>query len=449
MNWMDDFQCGRKLSSLAGVLCLLLLATALILANLLVGKCPRRWSIGATLQPSQPVLDLSLKCSGPLRIDLVGMRILPPRDRRLLDLELYLKNYRALMSARGLPVDLGQADRPDLLGQIGILFSCGQSQCFISLDSTIGGQPSMEVDGLLPSPDALFLRALKKLLHIGEPTLYFLHGHGECTPDDHHSDQGLSRLRHLLTTYGIRSVPIAIDDLPTTDWTNALLLIVDPTTDLEDRESAELVDFLRQRSGRLLLILTDRSRNFFRDFLANFGMAVGPTLTGSEMALHWDWPADGPVPLPSLQRLHRAGLPIHCSGAVGLEFGGDDGEDRPSVWPLLMVPDPSDGTTTAIALASGRRISGQLPIHLAEGRLLVFGGNFLANRHLHSPANHRLLEALLDWFFEEEIIPTGSAAPVQYGLEKSDRRRLTIILLVGPAGLASLALVLNLYRRNR
>lgn len=462
MNWMDDFQHGGKLSTLGSVSLLVLMSAALILANCLARKFPGPWRLGSDLNPARTLIDLTIKHPQPLRINVIWREgPSSSADHFLRRLNLYLHNLQTLMSRHNLVLELGIADGRDCLTTAdptdtsGLLLIQGSRKYFVPFNESPLPNVILPASGSLSATTALdsFLsHALERLFQIDRPLVHFIQGHGECSMDNDFSDGGLSRLKLALEADGIRADTIAIGDLRTIDPARSLLIIADPRTDFEDWESAELLDFLGQRAGKLLLILTPKSTASLDEFLENWGIRVGRELSGMADNL----PCGSPIfpfesTLPMLRNLQQSRLPIRCEETITFT-GHPSIDDRPPLSPLLTIQGPSAHGPEAVAMLSGRNIAGNLPIHLDEGKLVVLGGNFLANRHFYTPGNRRLFRVLLGWFFDETHGTNpldGPDVPVQFCLDRRERRRLLEILLAIPAGLGLLALSIHLSRRNR
>lgn len=359
-------------------------------------------------------------------------------------------------------------DQPNL-----VLFRCGSRQRIIvpsDIFDFTNGLPSVA------KGEQAFTSALVEVASQDCPKLYFLAGHGEMQLDDPDSARGLSVMAGELKARNFTAAVLDLTSAAGIPADAAAVLIVDPQGPLASHEVDALRAYLMERAGRLIVLINPASRHGLDDLFYEWGiladdMAVLETgadyQRGLEAILLRQF---GRHPItdsllrnqtPVLAGLCRPvredpGSPIDGRRQVTALLASSKSSwaerlyrsrETPRYEASLDLPGP-----VPVAAVSERRMPSTLGIHLASGRLIVFGsGGLFSNRLFSSYGNFTLFFGSINWMLNRDrmlAIPPRPLERYQIPLSREEESLLAGVLAILPAGTGILGLILLWLRRR-
>ncbi len=268
--------------------------------------------------------------------------------------------------------------------------------------------------------EQLFTSALYALTQAAHPSVYFVQGHGERSPDQFDRRTGYSRIATRLRDENLEVELLNLGETQSVPGSCALLVIAGPTQSFSPYEATLVRDYLN-RKGRLLLLLDARIPTGLEPLLAEWGVGLGEdvvvdeslTLSGRELHIT-DYPAH-PItaPLQGLAtvfflprsirpRPYTAGgdKPLAtelatCSAAGWAEFDPDD--PAPRFDPQVDIPGP---VPVAVAIERGP-IPG-VHVQIRPTRLVLIGDSDFASNGGLMGANADFFLNAVNWLLDRD-----------------------------------------------
>ena len=316
--------------------------------------------------------------------------------------------------------------------------------------------------------EQVFTAALLDVSSLERSKLYFLTGHGELQPDEVSATRGLSVLRDELR---IRNFSIETIDLTHAKRVpdDAALVVIAGPDRIEPFAEEQLRQYMRDRAGRVLLLLTPRVNHGLTDLLLDWGVLLGhndiivdnnpenitpegnlripgfyehpitQTLTSHKLPVLVGY-ARSVAPVPG--RNARTGITTTILAAASETAWGETSNSLSEAG-----PGPGDirgNKRLAIAMACERvQVRDNLRFSVRGGRLVVIGCSDLAvnGRISGSPGNLALLLNAVNWTVDRDAQLAILPRPIdkfQLSLSQQQLSRLNLALLFGVPGLAAL-----------
>lgn len=317
--------------------------------------------------------------------------------------------------------------------------------------------------------EQVFTAAILDVSALERKKLYFLTGHGELQPDDVSAARGLSILRD-----GLRTRNFALDtlDLARTKRVpeDAALVIITAPDHIEPFAEEQLRQYLRDRAGRVLLLLAPRVEHGLSDLLLDWGIILArndvlidnnpenTTVDGNlritrfnshpitQTLINYQWPvivgmARSVSPLP--KRVAPTGIATTILAATSDTAWGETTSS--TLTQARFEPGDLKGNPSISLAVAAERVQarGNLPFSVRGGRLVVIGCADLAvNARLSgSPGNQGLLLNAVNWTVDRDAqlaIPPRPIDKFQLSLSQQQLSRLRLALLGGVPGIAAL-----------
>ncbi len=367
-----------------------------------------------------------------------------------------------------------------------VIFACGEKRKVIDVSSLAHYELQMKESrverrmvGFLG--EQAFSSAILNVTEKTTPVVYFLSGHGERDVEDFGRQGGYSALGRVISRENIdirRLVPGEHSRIPEDC---RVLVIAGPDRQIADPLIEQIEDYLKNRHGRVLVMIDPSTQTGLDGLLQRWGIVAGPgvvaglTFSGRELIVntYGDHPITHgfknvttmfymPLALRQLQPLEKSAL----------DKLAESDEDRvrvtalagtgPEGWietDLSQEPPRFDETAdqrgpVAVAMAVERGAVG-INAELQPTRMVVIGDSFfLSNRVIDSGVggNVSFLLSALNWLVERDSLLTVAPrvpALLQPELTKRQWRHLFGWLVFGiPGGLLLIGGVVTLVRRR-
>lgn len=468
MKWSDDFRHRRWLNNLQRSILLLLLCGFFLGMNALAPRFHFRSNWGRRQQLSPALIESTAKLSQPLEIHVLyySENASQSQNELLESLQLFLENYRHGLEKRGKSLEFFQVNLSrepnyglEILGEsspivAGIYLRSGDQRQQISLENLKAAVENFSGD---PPFWKLFAPALQRLAGEIQPIVYSVEGHGERSLQDSKTPQGLWRFGQWLNSQGIRVESLHLEALKSIDPGQNLLLIDHPQSIYDAREEAILETFLRENSGRLILLLPQSSAVVLEDLLFEWGtLPAWETLAkekdridGADILVH-----DFDRHLEFIRPVAESGMAVKLNQPqmIRRDFGADR-DDHRWVQPFLFARDHSSGEknpeSIPLGVAVEKRINPELSIQLPQGKLVVIGGDFLSNDRIQLRGNQLLFQQILQWLWEKSPVFTAeSGESYQFALSRAEYYHLWRSLMTPPMLLALASFMRWFWRRR-
>ena len=129
--------------------------------------------------------------------------------------------------------------------------------------------------------EQLFTSALYALTKTARPTVHFIQGHGERSPDDFDRRTGYSRIAARLREENLDVETLDLGEAKTVPNHCALMIVAGPVRTFAPFETALIRDYL-DRKGRLLLLLDSRTKTGLEPLLLEWGAILGDDIVVDE-----------------------------------------------------------------------------------------------------------------------------------------------------------------------
>jgi len=299
--------------------------------------------------------------------------------------------------------------------------------------------------------------------------IYFLTGHGELQPDDVNPARGLQVLRDALV---LRNFSVEMLDIAHTRRVpdDASLVIIAGPERIDAFAQEQLRQYLRDRAGRVILLLSPRVQHGLVDMLLDWGVLLAdndlivdsnPQNITEDFNLRITAFSAHPITrtlidnqLPVLVGLARSVRPAAARGAgtgvtttlLAATSETAWGSRHPSTagsarrQPGDVVGDPRLGVAVAAERVQAR---GDLPFSVRGGRLIVVGSSDIAtnNRLAGSPGNQAFILNAINWTVDRDAQLAIQPRPIErfrLSLSQEQLSRLRFSLWFGVPGLVAI-----------
>jgi hypothetical protein len=420
MGYWDTFAAARLRRRLFMAAFMLLLGGALMEINILSERHYRRFGASKCYAIGDECVTLAKKIGEQLQLCVVCDEgdSFSDGDSPRPALRIFLENAKAALARGGVNFSydfvslaangksmeqwFGEC-RPQMQPSSGIFLRAGDKL------RELCQHPSCAI-GDWTSGDSAFERslvsALRSLADGEQKTICFLRGHGERSLQRRSGDGGLSRMCQWVLRQGWQVAQIDGENIGEIGGANSLVAIVDPRLPLRKREQAALLSLLEEKRGRILILLTPDSHPSTGNFL-----------------YHWNVLADPPSPIatgddrddgvricrfsaaaPYLRPIIDLQQPVQFDSVRRIcedEGGPLGGHVR--VEPLLESSPSHAAKAQTVAVSVENYSVPDGHIGIVPWKMVVVGGDFLANRHFALPGNQLLFQQLLFYLFDSEI----------------------------------------------
>lgn len=280
----------------------------------------------------------------------------------------------------------------------------------------------LEGSGLKSSQEIVFAgesactTAIMQLLHPVNSVVYFLEGHGEYDPENHHHITGASGLWHALTINGLTVKRLNLQQSPTIPENSDVLVIAGPRTMFSPKEVDTISSYLAN-GGKAMILVDDIYASGLTSVIENWGIKILPP-ADKVMANHYlstTLYGDHPITKRLANTLTVFSNPCIIepltSGPVS------ERADKPKITPLVLVPQKKilENTPDAnknIALAVACELGGATLTGRRHNTKLVVCGDseFASNAMTQSgfEGNTVFLLASFDWLLGHRNLPIGN-----------------------------------------
>jgi hypothetical protein len=268
--------------------------------------------------------------------------------------------------------------------------------------------------------ELLFSSAIYSLTQATRPTVHFIQGHGEHSPNDFDRHSGYSRIAARLRDENLDVEVLNLGETRTVPNHCSLMIVAGPTVEFSPFEIALVRDYL-DRKGRLLLLLDARTKTGLEPLLLEWGASLGDdivvdesrTLSGRELYIstYSDHPITAPLQnLATVLFLPRSIRPrpltaggdkpvisdlATCSATGWAEFDPDDATVHFD--PQVDIPGP-----VAVAVAIERGPIPGVHVQIRPTRLVVIGDSDFASNGGLMGANSDLFLNSANWLLDRE-----------------------------------------------
>lgn len=318
--------------------------------------------------------------------------------------------------------------------------------------------------------EQLFSSAIHALTQSVRPSIHFIQGHGERSPNDFDRHAGYSRIAGRLRDQNLEVEVLNLGEAKSVPNHCALMVIAGPVKEFAPFEVALIRDYL-DRKGRLLLLLDARTHSGLEPLLLEWGAILGSdivvdpvhTLSGRELYIT-AYP-DHPITTP----LHDLATVFYLPRSVRLRPLSAGG-DKPAFSPLALSSatgwaelDPDDATLqfdpqvdiagpVPVAAAIERGPVAGVHVQIRPTRLVVIGDSQFASNGGLLGANLDFFLNCVNWLLDREALldlAPKTLGELQLVLDARQLRRLFVALVLGlPALVAVLGLGMA-WRRRR
>ncbi|MCC5838780.1 MAG: GldG family protein [Opitutales bacterium] len=378
----------------------------------------------------------------------------------------YVDIYQDLNRARTLARDFN-LDAPNSL-----LVVAGDRQRLIPPDRILDfadGQP------VAFRGEQAITSAILEVTSDNDTKIYFVSGNGEMRLDDTAPSRGLSSLAAELAARRFRVENIDLARVREIPEDAGMVVVADPQGPLRAADVEKLREYLTERAGRLLVLLSPGIDHGLDYLLEDWGILADDKLilersddflesTGNLLVRRF---AEHPVTqvlidnqtfvVSGLQRPVRQDPAAPIDGRLRvtqLMFSSDlswaesayRSPGAPSFDPAVDLPGP-----VSLGAAAERRAATQLGIDVPGGKIIVFGsGDLFANRRLTTVGNFRLFFSATNWLTESDQTLAIAPRPIrQYRIVAShaELQRVGLFFLLVPASVFVLGTVVVWFRR--
>ncbi|MDR1280957.1 MAG: GldG family protein [Opitutaceae bacterium] len=309
--------------------------------------------------------------------------------------------------------------------------------------------------------------------------IYFLEGHGEMRLDDVDPIRGISLLKDELVARGLVLETLDLNNTPRIPQDAALVVIAAPQGSYDKNEQETLRQYLTNRAGRLLTLLTPGHAHGLEMLFYDWGMFVDNVLVIDPTGIGQSDTGDlilGPA---------KTGHPITrfiSENRITVRFGpsrqvrplGGDLDPALNTIPLLATtkeawgerdyrnprtpprydPEVDMPGPLAVAVASERTTArANLALSIRGGRIVTYGGaDWVANGRLAAGGNLSLILSTINWLIDRDAQLGIPARPIQryqltLGKERIAQLRYTLLFAL-PGFAATLGLIIYWTRRR-
>lgn len=256
--------------------------------------------------------------------------------------------------------------------------------------------------------------ALSTLLNPTPASVYFVQGHGEYDPDDHHQITGASTVAQTLTLSGFTVQKLNLLETRNVPSDCDVLFIAGPRTTFAPREIEVLSTFLAT-GGNAMILIDNTDASGLTTTIANWGLQLSPSDRSTRSAHPVSTRTYGTHPVT--RRLNNIATfysnPCFVDQIPNKQSGAERA-DKPLTSQLVLVPsnqtdnDAFDRTILR-PIASASELGGaMLTGRRFNTRLVVFGDSAFISNAMNQPGysgNKTLLLGAMEWLVGRQLLP--------------------------------------------
>lgn len=397
-----------------------------------------------------------------------------PDSTALNDIKGLLREYAFISAASGNPLKIEYLDpyqrqaEAEALGireTNTILFLCGDKRRGIRPEELYSIKDGQKQNFLA---EQVFTAAILDVSSQERSKIYFLTGHGELRPDEVKAS-GLSVLRDQLRVRNFSTDLLNLTQTKRVPEDAALVIIASPDR-VEPFAEEQLRQYLRDRAGRVLILLTPLVRHGLSDLLLDWGVLLGNNdiivdQNRENITEEGNLQINAFVPHPITQTLidhklnviaglarsvspvpgrnARSGITTTVIAASSTTAWGETTTNTLSN-PRFQPGDIKGNPRLGIVIAAERvQARGSLAFSVRGGRLVVMGcADLAANARISgNPGNLALMLNAINWAVDRDAQLAILPRPIekfQLSLSQQQLSNLRLALVFGLPGLAAL-----------
>jgi hypothetical protein len=472
----------------------LLMTAAVVLLNVLVSRFPARLQLKSRSRVtlSERTLGLLHGLSG--EIDVVGFLA---SDSQLYDeVRILLREYAYVAaSLESVTLNLEIVDprrdiartrelarKYDVTAEDVIVFSCAGRRKYIEIKDLAQYEVELTQSGVARRMvgflgEQAFSSAILSVTQEHSPVIYFVTGHGERDTEDFGRQGGYSAIARSIRHDNMEVRRLQLAEHGAVPQDCAALIVAGPDRRLSDVEIRCLEDYLKNRHGRVMLLLDPSIDTGLGSLLETWGVglgggvAAGLTFTGRELVVAGYGQHAITRAFKNVTTMFYMPRPVYPVKPADLGNGHQD-EDRARVTVLAATgeegweerdlsqdPPRYDAETdrrgpVSVAVAVEKGPVG-VDVKIQSTRLVVIGDSyFVSNAALGSGVggNTSLFLSALNWLVEREsLLTVAPRPPLELRLDMNQAQwTQAFLLMVGavPGGIALLGFFVWLKRRR-
>ena len=358
-----------------------------------------------------------------------------------------------------------------------ILFTCGkQIRLIPAAQLKIPAKNGIRANAIQFSGERLFTSSILHVIQDEKDRVYFLQGHGELLLDQADPVRGVTDAAAFLQYRNVDPLPLNLQVAGRIPADAKLLIIASPQFPFTLEELILLKDYLDKRNGRLLALVDPFVNHGLDEIFREWGIEVDDRLVieppdNSALSIKGTTLVREYSRHQITQSLGEDHIPVLFgqSRPVRPDFGAPNDETR-SVASLLFsregswaevdyresktpTQDPIDPPGPISLGAVSERKAGQQGIHIAGGKVTVFGNSkWLTNNGFKHRGNQRLLHNCLMWNLDRFTLLDIPPRPILQYEANLDTKEFTKLkysrLLVPPLAIFALGIICYFTRRH-
>lgn len=360
-----------------------------------------------------------------------------------------------------------------------IIFACGEKKRIIDVSSLAQYEIEITESGVARRMvgflgEQAFSSAILNVTEETTPIVYFLTGNGERDVEDFGRQGGYSTLARVISRDNIEIRRLGMAEQEGIPADCRALVIAGPDRRLPDAVIKQIDDYLRNRHGRVLLLLDPDTRTGLGDWLERWDIKAGPgvvaglTFSGRELVVSSY--GDHPVTQHFKNVTTMFYMPMALRPINAEQTGNDDDRIKVSLlagtgkegWietnlkqdPPVFDAEHDQRGPAAVALAVERGAVG-FNAELQPTRMVVIGDSyFVSNAAISSGVggNVSFLLASLNWLIERDnlltVVPRVPALLHPETTRQQWNRLFIGLVLIGPGIFLLIGLAVAIRRRH-
>ncbi len=485
----------RIVTGLNVVVAVLLMTTAVILLNLLVSRFPYRFQLQTRAHHELSERTLGLLAGLEADVDIIAF--LASESALYDEVRVLLREYAyAADGLGGVSLTLEVVDprrdiartrdlahEYDVTAEDVIVFSCGGRRKYVEIHDLAKYEVELTEAGVARrmigfTGEQAFSSAILSVTQERTPIIYFLGGHGERRIDDFSRQGGYSAIARTIRRDNMEVRSLQLAEAGGIPEDCAALIVAGPDKKLSEIEVSRIDDYLKNRHGRLMLLLDPSVDAGLATLMDEWGVglgsgvAAGLTLSGRELVIAQY--GDHPITrsFENVTTMFYMPRPVVPTAPVRDGRLSQKEEDRARVSVLAATGDEGwiehdlsqdpprfdEGTDSrgpvSVALAVEKGPVG-VDVKIQPTRLVVVGDSyFVSNAAMRSGVggNASFFLSALNWLIEREsLLTVAPRPPAELRLEMNDQQWTHAFLLtvvMGPSAIVLLGICVWLKRRR-
>ncbi|MCH6255913.1 GldG family protein [Puniceicoccaceae bacterium K14] len=323
----------------------------------------------------------------------------------------------------------------------------------------------------------VFTRSVLELSDESQPIVYFTVGHGEKNLKSVDPHYGASRLADELKSRNIVSREIDLSSIEQINEDASLLIIAGPVTSFLPQEQEHIRNYLKRRSGRVIILLEPGQEHGLDDLFFDWGILADDVIVVERDHRHLISGGDIMLkrfaPHPITQELLNNNLYLITDQARSIrEDPGRPTDESLKVTELIASSQTAswgeknyNALETAefnrerdipgpvkVGVLSERKVDSSLGINIPGGKIIVFGSSsFVSNNRIESAGNFFLIKNAINFALDRNTrlnIPPREISKVKLELSIKELQVSRYLIWLGPPAIIGLlGLAIYLIRR--